>query len=382
MTGRGLRIAVTVFLRGGDQSLWENGIHQNCLFLLMLLGAVSSVAQVFVLPLGPGATTQEEVAQDKVVRGEVAGAITAPSIDQRTALDALDIVIELGAQLELDWARQFAARGGRIVAMRVANDFMIDVERLAFGLSPGLLVTGAPYAAIWMLAGFVPDCAGYYAAALRAPVRIMPHLWSPVLVERAAGGHFAYRPGRARWRLEVVEPNICTVKTCHLPLLLADVAHRRDPQAIAHVRIFNALAVRRHPAFVAYARSLDLVRHGLVTFEGRLPLHSIMGAECDAIVAHHDGNPQNYSYYEALYGGFPLIHNSALLGEAGYRYADHDPEDGALALLHAIRGHDADIEGYRSIANRFLATLDPLCPANIAAFERAILDLDPQGNGG
>ena len=32
-----LKVGVSIFVRKGEQSLWENGIFQNCLFLVMLL---------------------------------------------------------------------------------------------------------------------------------------------------------------------------------------------------------------------------------------------------------------------------------------------------------------------------------------------------------
>ena len=34
---RRLKVGVTLYLRRGQQSLWENGIFQNCFFLLNLL---------------------------------------------------------------------------------------------------------------------------------------------------------------------------------------------------------------------------------------------------------------------------------------------------------------------------------------------------------
>lgn len=369
----GLRVGVTMFLRDGDQSLWENGIHQNGLFLLMLLARSSVVAQSFLIGTGPGLAAAP---------AGLLGQSPVPVIDLATARHSLDVVIELGAQVELDWARDFTAAGGRIVSMRVANDRVIDAERMAFGLPPGMVMDGVPYAEIWTLPAFAADCGAYYAAGLRAPVRVMPHLWSPVLIDRAAAdagrGPLGYRPGRARWRIAVLEPNICTVKTGHVPLLAADMAHRRDPKAIAELRVFNALQMKTHPGFVAFARSLDLVRQGLATFEGRYPLFDILGPVCDAVLSHHDRNAQNYLHYETLHGGFPLIHNSAMLGGCGYRYADFDPEDGGLALLQAIRSHDRALDHYRAEARRFLRTLDPEAEANVAAFDAALAHLQQE----
>jgi len=127
------------------------------------------------------------------------------------------------------------------------------------------------------------------------------------------------------------------------------------------------------PARAEYARSLKIVQHGAGTFEGRLPVFQIMTELADAVVSHHWENGQNYVYYEALHGGFPLIHNSDFLGGCGYRYNNYDPEDGALALLRAKAEHDHNLDAYRAEARDFLYQLDPLNPINIRNYENAIM---------
>ena len=357
-----LKVGVTIYLRGDAQSIWENGIFQNCFFLLMLLRRSPLVESCFLVNGGPG-----DVAQ----AGDFAAQSPAPIIGLDAAMNELDLVIEMSAQLDPAWTRAFHEKGGRIVSMRVANDLVIDAERMAYGLSHGLLMSGSPYDAIWMLPAFEESCAGYYALGARAPVRVVQHLWSPHFVGKsvsARGGAFAYEPGRKRWRLAIMEPNICSVKACHLPMLAADLAYRRDPGAIEVLRVFNTLQLKEHAGFVGFSTSLDLVRHGLASFEGRFPIFDILQKEADALVSHHWLNAQNYLYYEALWGGFPLIHNSTMIGDCGYRYRDFDCEDGALALLQAKREHDASLDAYRRTANAFLATLDPESAANIALY--------------
>ncbi len=366
-----LRVGVTLFIREGAQSIWENGIFQNCFFLAMLLARAPSVEHCVIVNGGPGSPQRA---------GDFLATAPCPVVDMAAAMNDLDVIIELSAQLAPDWARAFAERGGRIVGMRVANDFVIDAERMVHGLDPGLLMSGVPYDEIWTLPAFAKTCSSYYRTGFRAPVRIMRHLWSPILLERAlsdrdVGRAFEYAPGRRRWRLAIMEPNICTVKTCHLPLLLCDVAHRMDARAIEMVRVFGALALKDQPGFVAFARSMEIVRQGLATFEARHPIYDVMGPIADALVSHHWENAQNYIYYEALHGGFPLVHNSALLGDCGYAYRDFDPEDGALTLLQALHEHDRDLENYRLRARRFLRTLDPLDDTNVAAYDDALRGL-------
>lgn len=364
-----LKVGVTLYLRGDSQSIWENGIFQNCHFLLMLLQRSPVVSQCFVVNGGPGTVEQA---------GAFAAESPAPIIDLDEAMNELDVVIELSAQLDSGWTRAFCERGGRLIGMRVANDLVIDAERMAYGLSHGLLMSGSPYHAIWTLPAFVETCASYYGAATRAPVRAMPHLWNPHFVQKAIaqrGVEFAYKPGRKRWRLAIMEPNICSVKSCHLPMLVCDLAHRADRSAIEVLRVFNALTLKEHAGFVGFATSLDLVKHGIASFEGRFPIFDVLQKEADALVSHHWLNAQNYLYYEALHGGFPLIHNSGLIGDCGYRYRDFDCEDGALALLQAFAQHDLTLDDYRARARRFLATLDPLNGANIAAYSAEIAGL-------
>lgn len=368
---RRLRVGVTLFLREGGQSLWENGIFQNCYFLLMLLERSPLVEKCFIINGGPG---------DPKAAGDFLSLSPAPVISLDEAMDTLDLAIELSAQFDIEWIRQFGERGGHTIAMHVANDFVLDMERMVFDRPPAMLMSRAPYDRIWTLPAFEETCASYYRAGFHAPVQAMQHLWSPLLLERTlsgagAGRSFAYVPGRKRWRLAVMEPNICMVKTCHLPILLSDLAYRRDPGAVEALWVYNAMELREHSAFTAYARSMDLVQHGIASFEPRVPVFEVLGPQADALVSHHWHNAQNYLYYEALYGGFPLIHNSHLLDGCGYAYRTFDPEDGALALLQALASHDRNLDSYRADARRLLARLDPCSDANVASYTRAMAEV-------
>lgn len=371
VTPRRLKVGVTIFLRSGQQSIWENGIFQNCFFLAMLLNRSPAVEATYLVNGGDG--TPEGAAGFLEFS-------PAPVIDLQAAHEKLDVIIELSAQLNPDWARSFRERGGRIVGMRVANDYVIDIERMMFGLPHGLLFSGTPYDAIWTLPAFERTCKGYYEAGSRAPVRIMQHLWSPVLLERSlrgtrAGAAFGYAPGRARWRLAVLEPNICMVKTAHMPMLVADLAYRQDPDCVECLRVFGAMTLKEDARFVSFARGLDVVQHGCATFEPRLPVYDILTQHADAVISHHWENAQNYVYYEALYGAYPLIHNSTLIGGCGYHYSDFDCQQGALALRRAHAEHDLRLADYRREAQDFLATLDPEAPSNVELYTMAIAEL-------
>ncbi|PLZ03939.1 DUF2827 domain-containing protein [Burkholderia sp. WAC0059] len=367
---RSLKVGVSLFVRKGEQSLWENGIFQNCLFLVMLLRRVPSVGEVHLV-IGGGDGGIEDA------RRFLGDDAPAPLIDMNEAASRLDLMIEMSAQLDREWMVRFRQRGGRVVSMRVGNDYVIDIERMIFDRPPALLVTGAPYDEIWTLPQYENTGVPYYRSALRAPVRVLPHLWSPLVLERAAAqlpaeASFGYRPGRRRWRAGIFEPNLCMVKTSPLPMLCCEAAHRENPDLLEHVWVYNALALKEHGGFQSFATSLDIVRHGLATFEGRFPFYQVMARHVDVVVAHQWENAQNYLYYEALHGGYPLVHNSDRIGGCGYRYRDFDCEEGGGMLLHAYAQHDFNLDAYRRDARAFLETLHPEHAPNVEAYGEAI----------
>ncbi len=367
-----LNVGVSIFVRKGEQSLWENGIYQNCLFLVMLLLRAPHVGDTYLVNGGGDGDAQD-------ARRFLADS-PVPVIDMTAATEKLDVMIEMSAQLDRGWAVNFRERGGKIVTMRVGNDYVIDIERMIFNKPHGLLMAGTPYDEIWTLPEYERSCMHYFGSAMRAPVRLMPHLWSPMVLDRAAaaqpdGQRYGYKPGRAKWRLGIFEPNICMVKTSHLAMLLIDLAHRSNPRLIEQLRVYNTFHMKDEATFVGFANSLDVVKHGLATFEGRFPLYQCMATQVDAVVSHHWENGQNYLYYEILHGGYPLIHNSTFVGDCGYFYPGFDCQEGSLALMQAMAQHDANLPGYRQKAKAFLQTLDPENEQNVLTYNEALVNL-------
>ena len=368
---RKLRVGVTINIKEGHQTIWENGIAQNCLFLVQLLNESPEVERA-VLINGSGVK--------EVGKGMFIEALGLTIISLEEAQQTLDVVIEMGQQMAYDWVVEFKGRGGRYVFMRVGCDYVIDIERAMFNLPMASLCNNTPYDAIWTIPVHERTCKDYFSLICRAPVKIVPHLWNPQFFEMGNSilppeAKYGYKKGKPRWRICSFEPNINTLKTSVIPMLVCEEAYRKDPKFLECFRLTNTFHIKDRPAFVSFARSLDIVNHGLVAFEGRFPMYDYMARNGDCIIAHQWECELNYAYYEALFGNYPLIHNSEMLKEYGYYYPDFDAARGGEVLLKAFTEHDRNFKKYRAKCKELFSKLDIYNPFNIKKYTEELVAL-------
>ena len=107
----------------------------------------------------------------------------------------------------------------------------------------------------------------------------------------------------------------------------------------------------------------------VASVESRFNLADALGQEGGIIVSHHWENGLNYLYYETLYGGFPLVHNSPFLKDIGYYYDGFDIGDGVKALERAALHHDETRGEYDLKAKAFVNNVDPNYKYVIEAYD-------------
>lgn len=367
-----MRIGISVLTHAG-QNIWENGIGQNVLFLARLLQRIEFVESVVLVDAGDqqGMPPQVDLAAMGLSLGRA-----------RDLTDALDVVIEMAGALDVQWLSYFRACGGRVVYHCVGQPFVALAEPVVF-TDKGHFSSYDRCDEVWLLpkdAAFAPMMRLMH----RCPVHEVAYLWSPQFLDQriaeveAAGHRFGYTPrtrAQPGFRVAIFEPNISVVKTSTIPMLICDGAYRTDRAAVASMQVLNTLHLKDHPTMLYMASSLDLVREHKAVFHGRHDFAGFMGQFADAVVAHQWQNDQNYSYLDALYGNYPLVHNSPWLRDAGYYYPDFDIAAGTDQLLQAVRGHDAQLEDYRANAQRVIGALQPELPANVDVYAQRLLSL-------
>lgn len=367
MIRTGYEIGISIFInRDGTLGLFENGLRQNVLFLYHLFRAAPGCAQVYLLNGGDGELSEAI---------EPYGVDPAHVVRLDAVADRLDVLIVVGAALNPGDVRALRGRGCRVIGYKGGNGAIISMEAV---VAKGARQDGERYFdadlydEIWLTPQHWHTFRGWCETLYRCPVRQIPHIWSPQVLNACVGEGFGYRPGAARWRVGILDPNITVMKTSHLPMLVCEVAYRHDPALFSAVYVTNGLPHRENAHFASFAQSLSVVQAGIMTFEPRFVGGQFLKDHCEAVVTHQWENGLNYLYWEALYGGYPLIHNSSFLEGAGYFYPDFDADAGGAALLDAKARHDDTLPAYRDRAHALIAALDPLSAANLKVHQAGV----------
>jgi hypothetical protein len=340
-----LTIGITIGLKNEDETLWNNGIKQNAVFLAEALRNCSNVALVVLVN-----TTQVQITERLPWNLE-----RWPTVSFDTTKDKLDVLIELGGQIDEDQTAYLKQRGTRLVSYCCGFEYIHAMESILFNrpLWGYNLYVNQRYDAIWMVPQVANNSQSFFEVLRRRNAETVPFVWSPVFLEQRSQalpnrGIYQQRHGSPR-RLVVMEPNLNLVKFCLYPIFIAELAYRQAPDDIEILRVTNAEHIAtQSPEFIALMNQLDIVRQHKAVFLGRYDTPSFLAEHTDIVISHQLENPLNYFYLEVCWQGFPLIHNAHLCPDLGYFYPENRADLGAKLVLEAIRQHDADADAYRA----------------------------------
>jgi len=371
-----MRIGIST-LSTAEQNIWSAGITQNALFLAKLLRSIPFVRDVVLLDVGSEDSLGPQADLDW---------FGTRMLKLPYAADQMDVIIEMAGAIDTPWLDLQRARGKKVVWHCVGQPYAGLVEGTLFR-ETGFFLRTERHDAIWLLpkdAAFIPMLRTLH----RCQVEVAPYIWDSVFLSQRIdeisklGLHFGYR-ARAEvansskgWNLAIFEPNISPIKSGLISMLVVDAVCREAPDAIRHLHVLNTLHLVEHPTLLFFANSLDVVRQHKTVFTGRHDIGGFIGHhQVDAIVAHQWQNDQNYVYLDALYGGYPLIHNSPWLKHAGYYYPDFEVQQGAAQLRYAMASHDENLDGYAERSALYLQSVALTFEPNVMAYTELLRNL-------
>lgn len=369
---KNLYIGISVhFDDNAVNSIFANGAIQNIIFLYQILEKIPEVTKISLVYLGNRTTPHKNLKLDGL-------AIDYIHLDH--VIDQLDLLIEGTVMIDPEHADRVHKNNGKVVSYRMGNDFIMEMEAFLFNKEFGRHFNGTKFDEVWTIPQHEKTCKSYFGIMNRCPVKILPHIWNPYFFEKSIQElkqdniHFGYKPSTSAKRISNFEPNSNIVKTCYIPILICEKLYREHKELIQHVYLCNTYDKRDRTTFHNFIGRTDLVKDNVMTVESRYLISDFLSRYTDIVISHQWENPLNYAYYEALYGGYPLIHNSKML-PVGYYYDEFDAEQGAEVLLDVIKNHDKRLSQYKVDADNFLKTLSIDDPANLKAHAEAVNSL-------
>lgn len=369
-----MTMKVGILINNGAQ--FVNGSEQQPQFVIEMLEALG-VAYVVFSHKG---------------RADLCG-IDRSSVFNETALQLIDDadladfttfimichIVEDTSALSADLKRRL--EGKKVVQFHCGNHCIFNAEDIVFDKHNVVrLLYNSWFTESWVFSmhHFAKD---YYEQLTGKPCRLMPYGWSPSLLCKyivdkkldVACDHTSYS---AKLTLCCFEPNLNVTKTCQCPLLIMNRFYKLHPDRVFKCFIFCSRHILEHKSFRDFVTFLDVGRDGKLEFYPRMAFPDVMNqlkekALSPVLVGHQMFNDQNYLSLEALHLGYPLVHNSPSIREAGFYYEDYALHT-AAEHIDTIATRFADpayYDAYRRRARKVLAAHDTSNPVLLHEFK-------------
>lgn len=211
----------------------------------------------------------------------------------------------------------------------------------------------------------------YIEIIRNAPSFILPHLWSPECIQETFKLHYKKEESVLFYNIKkrinkkiniiILESNIHIVKTAWVPIVIAEKLHQKYPDLIDTVYVFGYPEHKNADDMIASLSISSKVRK----FK-RLAIPNIIdyfnnnSNSFPVYLSTQLYNSLNYTYYEILYYGYPLIHNSLDLDDQGYYYPEYDISKAVDCILKAYKYHDKNVDIIKDKAKKYLERVNPL----------------------
>tara|TARA_R100001129_G_scaffold76715_1_gene52408 strand:- start:564 stop:1721 length:1158 start_codon:yes stop_codon:yes gene_type:complete len=353
------KIAITM---GHPSHLWSNGLHQNAVFLGRLLKKAGYSVELL-----------SHDKDDDIKVKELGGVKLRTFKDIHKAIVDYDVIICVSVSLPESAYKLAKEKGIKMAITEYGNLYQIFIESALMMGVKDFGVDGKKYDqadALWVSPHYERN-RHWYKSFTDQNFVICPYVWEPLFFDlkcKDFKGDPKWSPEKNVKNIAIHEPNINIQKNCIIPLAITGLVNKRDPNMIDAVFALNTEKIKDNKPFIEYIQSIGLIGKG--SFDSRrttpfMACQNIMGTS----VLHHANNSLNYLTLELLRLGYPVVHNSEEMKEAGYFYNEINVVEGADQLELAINTHADNVKVKQEQADEILWKYAADNPKNIQGYK-------------
>lgn len=351
-----MKIGITITLLQEYESMWINGIKLNALNLAKCLQQIEG-ADVYILDAANKVKDLTKVSWD----------YKKYKVAKFTDMEnEIDVLFMLGASLPDSRILKMKKVNPnlKIVKYQCGNSYVIDMERVMFDRAEENEMPSwdGYHDQTWIIPQQEYQNSEYYKLIYRSEdVITVPFIWDnePLdefdkLLKHANRALPGYTPKEQKdKKLSIMEPNMNVVKWSLIPIMAAEKIYREyGKESFKQLYVGSGKKLLKNKYYINMIKQLDMVdlsdtKNSKIKFVGRYPVSTFLATETDIVLSHQWENPLNYAYLDAMYYGYPIVHNADMIKDAGYYYEGFDISKAAERLNYALTEHDNNLEEYK-----------------------------------
>ena len=332
------------------ESIWTNGIKQNVLMFTHLLKNSKKNYEVCILNIFDVDFTEKPS--------------YLKDIDIHYFKDKfmdMDLIIVMGGQVLDSDLKKFRESGNKkVVSYKCGNNYVLTMEEILFKETKTNGEFEQEIDELWYVPQQDEVNRGFYRTLHRTNSLIVPFIWhQKFLHEKILEIEKGYnlKIYKKNWRYDstkenktigIMEPNLNIVKFALIPTMIVEECYRGDigKKHIEWLRITNGEKLKTNKLFIDLLKTFDLYKEGKITAESRYQTAYLLSQHIDVLVSHQILNPLNYIYLDAVFLGYPILHNAPMCKDLGYYYEGSDTLEAAKQLDYILTEHDKNLEEY------------------------------------
>ena len=362
-----MKIGITLNL---SNNFWANGLNQNGIFLYEVIEKMG---------YKPFHITQQLPSHNLNFNHRAFLLKDLMLDDQET----LDMVLMVGYELPVDCIAKLKSRNKntKFIFIELGNSLFTQMARL---VSPpdqddaifNDFTLNQHIDAVWTSPHY--ECNKPYLSTLfnTDNVHTCNYLWSPFFlqdkIKELKRKNLDPLFNSSSYNVNVFEPNLTVSKCSLVPFMAAQKFNYLFPEKPLQLNLFNSTKIRNSKYLQSWFNKFPITQDKKCFFNNRWSTLDALSKFGGVILSHNHKNALNYSHFEALYMGTPLIHNSEALIDYGYYYPEFDIKMAAMQLYSAFENHESTFMKDRSFAREFLAQFDISNKSNINAYQKLI----------
>jgi hypothetical protein len=240
----------------------------------------------------------------------------------------------------------------KVVGYKCGNSYVNDMEDILFKARDtynNLNRYDTKLDALWYVPQQKQNNHDYFSILHRIESQAIPFVWDPMFLEgdlKLVPDAF-YAPTDQPKRVAIFEPNINIVKYSVPSVLAIEHAYRQRPDLIGFMYVSNTNHLLDINLFKSMMNQMEIVKDKKAQFTSRYKIVHYLKTNTDIVMSHQWANPLNYLYLDAVYLGYPLVHNAEMFADVGYYYEDFNLKQAASQIINAAENHDANLEEYK-----------------------------------